>query len=162
MMKIGETFDTDRQTRALAQRLGYAGLIPFAIGAGVVWAQPAQLSGAAIADITLWVLFYGAVILSFMGGAQWGSALRTGRFDRLMISVVPALVGWLAVVPSGIIPGFSPDMPVRFLILFCSFVGLMVSELIAREWDGWYAGLRIKLSIGTISMLFLTILGLVY
>jgi hypothetical protein len=42
---------------------------------------------------------YAAVILSFLGGIRWGIALRTesARPAALVLSVVPAAIGWLAI-----------------------------------------------------------------
>lgn len=162
MQVIHETVDTDRQLEAMATRLGYAGLIPFAAGAFLVWARPPFLSPGFISDMVFWTLIYGAVILSFMGGATWGSALRTGRYGRMVPAVIWALIGWAAMVPSGMLAGFAPDASARFLILFFAFTGLAVSELLAQEWGGWYTRLRIKLSVGTLLLLLLTMLGLSY
>lgn len=77
-------------------RLGYAGLLPFVLGAALLWlvrpdAHPyvaAALSG------------YAAVIVSFLGGIHWGLGFRARPADpsRFVWGVVPSLVAWLAVV----------------------------------------------------------------
>jgi hypothetical protein len=93
----------------LAIVLGVAGLIPFvvcglgAVGYDAAWA--ARNMAALIA--------YGAVILSFLGGVHWGFALGgaapvatvptggrlvTAERARLVLGVVPSLVGWLALL----------------------------------------------------------------
>lgn len=82
--------------------LGGLGLLPFValslasgLAAGVIKATAVQA-----------LLAYGAVILSFLGGIHWGAEMtRAGlRTDRgldatpLMISVVPSLAGWAALL----------------------------------------------------------------
>lgn len=81
---------------ARAATLGYAGLIPFALGAiGALLLEDL--------DEAEWAarlsLYYGAVILSFLGGVHWGLVLRTrpARVSRVLaIGVVPGLVGWIS------------------------------------------------------------------
>ena len=50
---------------------------------------------------------YGAVILSFLGGIQWGLAIRNsdgnartrqGLTPILTVSIVPSLIGWTGLV----------------------------------------------------------------
>ena len=76
-----------------AHALGYAGLLPVAGAILMLLLQPAWATwtirlGAA----------YGAVILSFLGGIQWGMALLAEdpavRIRRLCIGVMPSL--WAA------------------------------------------------------------------
>jgi Protein of unknown function (DUF3429)/Disulfide bond formation protein DsbB len=81
----------------LAQRLGYAGLVPFALLAALLWAVRAdwqELAGAALVG-------YGAVIASFLGGVHWGIAGQlpqpTARFHCVW-GVVPSLLGCLALL----------------------------------------------------------------
>ena len=79
-----------------AFRLGYLALLPFVVGAALVWivrpdAHPyvaSALSG------------YAAVVIAFIGGIHWGFGFREdGAPPRLFIwGVVPALVAWVAVV----------------------------------------------------------------
>ena len=79
-----------------ARRLGYAGLLPFVVGALLVWVVRADahayVSGAMSA--------YGAVIVSFLGGIHWGLAFRQAEppTPLLVWGVVPSLVAWLAVM----------------------------------------------------------------
>ena len=83
-------------TAPLAFRLGYLALLPFVVGAALVWivrvdAHPyvtAALSG------------YAAVVLAFIGGIHWGFGFREENApSRLFVwGVVPALVAWVGVV----------------------------------------------------------------
>jgi hypothetical protein len=81
---------------APARLLGPAGLIPFAGLAGLAFAgQP--WAPAALAA-------YGATILAFLGAVHWGLALRApaaeqgAAWGRLGLGVVPALIGWVALL----------------------------------------------------------------
>lgn len=73
--------------------LGAAGLIPF-IGLATL-VHLAEPAGAALAGRALGL--YGALILSFMGGAQWGLAVAAGerRLRPYAASVVPSLLAWV-------------------------------------------------------------------
>jgi len=90
---------------SLALLLGAGGLVPFlACGLGSVTA-----GGAVPADRALLALVeYAAIILSFLGAVHWGMALvgsgtaeRGGTESlRLALGVLPALVGWAALLVS--------------------------------------------------------------
>ena len=73
--------------------LGWLGVLPFAAFALSAATGGVLPPGTAMSGLVL----YGAIILSFMGGAQWGLAMVTSRSDpnamraRLAISVLPAL-----------------------------------------------------------------------
>jgi hypothetical protein len=86
----------DTSLPAPARLLGPAGLLPFfglavAIWAGLPWAAPALAA-------------YGATILAFLGAVHWGLALRApegergAEWGRLGLGVLPALVGWVALL----------------------------------------------------------------
>ena len=77
--------------------LGLAGLIPFvALAVQVAAGRPLdpRMTGPALYAL----LIYGAVILSFLGGIQWGlavaSADRSDAWRRYGLSVLPSLVAW--------------------------------------------------------------------
>ena len=82
-----------------------AGLIPFLACAALVWILPYPWNAFAL-DVQL---YYGAVVLSFLGAVHWGLAMAgTGAgkegaaaactWTRLGWAVAPALVGWLSVI----------------------------------------------------------------
>lgn len=128
--------------------LGIAGLIPFiaipvlvAIGADV-W-MPDTLKG--IATIPALIL-YAAVILSFMGGVQWGNAIRLSDaepatdFRRYAISVLPALLAWTATLL---------DARTGIAVLGVGFVVLLAYDIWtvrAGEMANWYETLRLGLT----------------
>ncbi len=88
---------TDQRT---AQLLGYLGLVPF-VGLVILVVLDVPLAGV---DAATALSAYAALILSFLGGISWGLAIAaTGLTDRarrdlFLVSVIPSLVGWLALL----------------------------------------------------------------
>jgi hypothetical protein len=136
-----------------ATLLGFGGVLPFAFGAIVAWFSPSVFPGAFATYMLLWVLIYGAVILSFMGGARWALAMlsdgATGTpMSGLLTAVTPALLGWLAAVPAQLLPVPMPYW-LRFSLLAAGFIGLWAEDRIgvARgEAPAWYGRLRTRLT----------------
>ncbi|HUO23847.1 MAG TPA: DUF3429 domain-containing protein [Caulobacteraceae bacterium] len=127
-------------TPPAALALGWAGVIPFlAAAAATVLGHPAW-GGEGV-----WRA-YGAVILSFMGGAQWGLAVgaegREGQSQvrRYGVSVLPALGAWLSVALA----------PREALILqlggFLALLGYDLWTIRIDQAPSWYGRLRIRLS----------------
>ncbi len=83
-----------------AQWLGYAGLLPF-LGLALALAADIRLPGINPATA---LTTYAAIILSFLGGVSWGLAVAGAvptaaeRRDLFLASVLPALIGWAAVL----------------------------------------------------------------
>lgn len=77
-----------------AHRLGYAGLIPFILGALLIWV----VSDEAYPYVTLALSAYGAVIVSFLGGIYWGVAFQqpVPPTRWLVWGVIPSLLAWVA------------------------------------------------------------------
>lgn len=125
--------------------LGFAGLIPFAAAALSQWLElPAFTPQMGLATGTA----YGAVILSFLGGIRWGTAMKTFGNERLDLelsgSVLVALAGWLSLALQ----------PVTGLCLLIA--GLLLQAL----WDvisvernhlpRWYGKFRMLLTAGAV------------
>lgn len=92
------------------------------------------------------LLAYGASILSFLGGIQWGLAVArpdgAGLAMRLALSVVPSLAAWLALL-----------LPVRpgLLVRAVSLAAVLAADLRAAQRGlapPWYPKLRLPLSGG--------------
>lgn len=83
----------------LALRLAYAGLIPFLLGALLVWLL-AGYQAEAHAFVTLALSCYAALIISFLGGIHWGLGMRqtVPSPQPFIWGVVPSLLAWVAVV----------------------------------------------------------------
>lgn len=81
-----------------ALRLAYAGLLPFLLGALLVWAVRSDVQ----AYVALALSAYAAVVLSFLGGIHWGLVMRQAAPSdparSLLWGVVPSLVAWPAAV----------------------------------------------------------------
>jgi len=124
--------------------LGLAGLIPFLGGIGL-----AALAEGASRGQALWALAtYGAVILSFLGAVHWGLALARDESPataaRLLLGVVPALVGWVALL----LP------PVTSLVLLASgILGTAAAETgAARRGLVGAAYLRLRWGLSLVAM----------
>ena len=143
--------DEERRVPHAAKWLGAVGAIPFVTAA---IAGP-FLSGSLEYPVFLALIAYGAVILSFLGGIQWGLSIATSRevnsddasFRRLGISVLPTLIGWLALL-------VAP--PVGIVILAIAFGLLLIVDLEASrkgEAPAWYPSLRWPLTVTVIASL---------
>lgn len=84
------------QPDAATLRLGYAGLVPFMLGALLLWLVRPDAHPYVAAALSA----YAAVIVSFLGGIHWGLGFRAQPADpsRFIWGVVPSLVAWVAVV----------------------------------------------------------------
>lgn len=124
------------RARLTAWTLTLAGLIPFVGCAALVLLTP---DGARVWIEPLTV--YGAIILSFLGGARWGRTMAGPEPDwlQLVLSNLPAVAAWLT---------FLPTVPDEFQLL------LMIFGLIAMlYWDlrtapVWYRNLRLTATGG--------------
>jgi hypothetical protein len=138
-----------RSTPVAARWLGLLGLFPF--GATVVASFIPALPLHSVALQAL--LAYGAVILSFLGGIRWGMAIvKTGRDDLLsplLISVLPSLLGWIALL----VPGSA-----GLSLLAFGFSALLLADLRLPMAPDWYGALRLPLSVGAISALMMGVL----
>ncbi|NGX15075.1 DUF3429 family protein [Wenzhouxiangella sp. XN24] len=130
-----------------AHWLGYAGLVPFvaALLGGLLGGAGQQ------AYFAQQFIAYGAVILSFVGAVHWGTALASGslRIMRLAISVLPALLGWAALL--------LPSQGAAWLLLG-GFVLLRAWEAtppVAATLPAWYRGLRTRLTVAVSVLLVL-------
>ena len=79
-----------------ALRLGYAGLLPFVLGAALIWIVRADAQPYVAAALSA----YAAVIVSFLGGIHWGLGFRAqpAEASRFVWGVLPSLIAWVGVV----------------------------------------------------------------
>ena len=80
----------------VATRLGMLALLPFALGAVLVWFVRADAHPHVAAALSA----YAAVVVAFLGGVHWGFGFtQAAPAPRLFVwGVVPALVAWVAVL----------------------------------------------------------------
>jgi len=127
--------------------LGLAGVIPFAWGALTVLMPSLSELGLRLLGPRFVgpyvMLFYGAVILSFMSGVLWGFATKAedGRAATgYALSVIPAL--WAFFMTGG-----GPEFAGTALIL--GFLGLLALDWYFWRWGlapAWWMQLRMLLT----------------
>jgi hypothetical protein len=127
----------------LASLLGYAGLIPFVSAALGIWLTPLAWRPFVLDAL----LDYAAVILAFMGAIHWGLAMRAEASDtraqlQLGLSVLPPLLGWLAIAGSPVMFAF-PLMLLAFIALYLADLRATKLALAPR----WYPALRTPLTL---------------
>lgn len=124
--------------------LGLAGLIPFVCSALLTLSDNADVQSFA----TMSLAAYGAVILSFLGGVKWGIALSDNNaltsWQPLILSVLPSIVGWLALLLPAIF---------MLIVLSAALVGqycLDNNSVQQQKLPIWYGKLRLILSCGAV------------
>lgn len=121
-----------------AQWLGYAGALPVPGLALLMWLLPDL-----VPRLGSYAISYAALILSFLGGIQWGLAIRqnTGHtVSRLVVSVLPSLWAWIALF----LPGTWP-----YFFLISGLWALLSYERTRKEAQipAWFTTLRLRLTI---------------
>ena len=128
-----------------ARWLGLLGLLPFVIMTFLAISD----TSAGIRDPHYVLRAYVAVILSFLGGIQWGLAIRNsdgnartrqGLTPSLALSVCPSLIGWT---------GLLAEESLGFGLLILGFALVLISDVRALNRGiapRWYLRLRYPLT----------------
>ncbi len=102
-------------TLSLARALTLLGAVPFVGLAASLWIAPAEYH----AQISIALVTYAAVILSFLGGIQWGvavalvaSAPKSAR-NIWLLSVIPSLLAWVML--------FIPSASIKLMVIISLF-----------------------------------------
>ena len=138
----------------ISRQLGYAGAVPFVIGA--IAALPFF---GIYRDYGIWLLLnYGAIIFSFMGGVHWGAAMLRGDLGikELGCSVIPSLISLLAVSLGG---------NLGLWLLLIGFVGLLYYDEFETKQGRvptWYPSLRRPLTCIVVSCLAIGGISVIY
>lgn len=145
---------------------GIGGLIPFT-------AIPVYMlsSGVYIPEMAFTSMAYSAVILSFIGGVRWGSAVSNPEvssqkillFHQLIFSfllqimnpnwknfttsIAPSIVGWMSLLVSN---------PIGTLLSISGFSLCLLQDMTSSQFPSWYKSLRILLSTVAICALLTT------
>ncbi|MFK8034188.1 MAG: DUF3429 domain-containing protein [Hyphomicrobiales bacterium] len=143
---------SNQEPSKLASWLGYTGLIPFVAAAIGTFVFRSDIETQVFLGTTL--LVYGAVLLSFLGGIRWGTALsirnRGDQMRQLCFSVLPTLLGWICVL--------LPSQSIALMILAIGFSGQLYFDLHSTAQEllpRWFGKLRIQLTVGAvISLIF--------
>jgi len=87
---------TATTTSRTAVSLGYLAVLPFAVGAALVWAVGVELRPVTSRAL----LAYCGIVISFIGGIHWGLvfARSSSAAGPLVWGVVPAIAAWLALL----------------------------------------------------------------
>lgn len=99
-----------------ASRLAYAGLIPFVVGAALVWLVHAEVRP----DVTLALAGYAAAIVAFLGGVHWGLAMRRDAPGPRSYAwaVVPPLASSVAIL----MPAYAGLVVLGTMLVVCYLV----------------------------------------
>lgn len=100
-----------------AARLSYLGLLPFVLGAGLLWLIDSPEPHAFVA---LALAAYGATVLAFLGGVHWGLTMNEHGEPPVARrwAIVPPLAGTLAVA----MPAYSGLPLVGMMLVVCYLV----------------------------------------
>lgn len=146
-MSVGDAASAPARIPSAALWLGPLGLIPFLAGALAPWLLPAER----LPEAGLALVGYGAVILSFLGGVHWGLAAPAGRPWQIGLSVLPSLVGWLALLVANL-HALGPAL----WLLAAAFAALLPGDLLAAGHGlapPWYPRLRLPLTLVAVASL---------
>ena len=122
--------------------LGGLGVLPFALCALLAMRSDGALNAVGLKAL----LGYGAVILSFLGGIHWGLAIgpaslgKTPSFGHLLVSVLPVLIAW---------PALLLPPAIGFILLAGAFITMFFVDVHASRKGlapSWYPRLRLPLS----------------
>lgn len=100
----------------VALRLGHAGLLPFVLGALLVWVVRPDVHPYVANALSA----YAAVIVSFLGGIHWGLGMRqtVPSPARFAWGVVASLAAWIAVV----MPAYAGLVVHGVMLVLCYMV----------------------------------------
>lgn len=135
--------------------LGLAGLIPFALAAGVIALRPSLPMGGFDLPLMgfghLVLLSYGRIILAFMAGVLWGFATKATSFWWYVASVTPAL--WV------FFTSFLPDSDedITLAIGFAALLALDWAFARAGLAPPWWMRLRVILTAVVLACLSVSI-----
>jgi hypothetical protein len=130
--------------------LGLLGLIPFFATLVAGQLAPSPYNGVAVTAF----FAYGALILSFLGGARWGFEIGARPegpgFFTLFFAIIPSLVGLVAAVSQYVAPLLGLG------ILMAGFVLMWLWDYATsggstRRWPLWYRPLRSALTLGAVA-----------
>lgn len=133
--------ESQHKAASLARWLGYAGLIPFIVGTvlligGHIGVRELALEG---------LIAYAAIILGFMGAVHWGRAMFVLADSEarvaFAVSVLPALVGWLATFLAARVA--LAGLAVAFAALYL-YDRATIGK--AEDRNDWYLPLRVRLT----------------
>ena len=138
----------------LAQALGYAGLIPF-VGLALALFVSAQSRHSSGPWLIIFMVAYGAVILSFVGALHWALCLQRDELGAgwLAWSVVPSIIGWAALCGVVVMNGSFSQQKWIVVGMATGFIAQLMADfrmrriLSASVWPDWFMRLRVNLTV---------------
>ena len=129
--------------------LSLAGILPFI--APVFWLYFANEDQGLIERAQLYIVTYGAIILSFLGGVRWGVAIHNNNTTHLLWSVVPSLIAWACLL--------APTLYQLPALTFGFFFQWLWDYQSTRQniMQSWFGRLRSFISICVIALFILSI-----
>ena len=127
--------------KAVTRSLGFAGLLPFyGFVAGAFWFEdyPQALSVQGF-------VLYSLAILCFLSGALWGQARASepaGQIWRLVVSN--------GVVIFAVASLLTAQVFLASVLLMLGYLALLWYERSVDEQRGWYAVMRLQLTLGVV------------
>lgn len=127
--------------QTLAIRLGFTGLLPFILLTLACWVVHPDWLGYFIKA----QLYYGIVILSFLGGVHWGVTIMAGGSDQeetkkaLIWGVIPTLIAWCSMI----------NMLFGFVVQVVGFIAAYkIDKRLYQSYSvpGWFINLRLQLT----------------
>jgi hypothetical protein len=144
------------QIPSTALLLGLAGLIPFLAGAASQWVALPLLTPEPGLKL---IIAYGAIILSFLGGIRWGTAIGPYDSRRQGMEFTASVLGSLA----GLAAVFIPPVP-ALTLLIAGFLmqGLWdVTSVEAGRLPSWFGKLRMLLTAGAVISLIAALVAVI-
>jgi hypothetical protein len=131
----------DELNQKLAIRLGFGGLVPFILLTVACWVVHPDWLGFFIRA----QLYYGIVILSFLGGLHWGVTIMAGGKDHeeakkaLIWGVIPTLIAWCSMI----------NMLFGFVVQVAGFIAAyQIDKRLYQSYGipDWFIKLRLQLT----------------
>ncbi len=121
---------------------GLLGLIPFLAPVMVILVRPDLAAQAAVVQA-----LYGALILSFLGGARWGLAVGSTKPDPVTISLsmIPTLIALATLV----LLAHAPRL--ELMALATALLAQWAWDLRAVSAPRWFGRLRTLLTLGALA-----------
>lgn len=166
MKEIRSQVDRGELKTRSARWLGFGGLIPFWSLPFIQFAEPAMGEDWVLA-FERWIVLYGAIIVSFMGGGRWAFRVfdvddrPSAVFGGFLGAVTPALIAWVIAGLPEIIGGYAFAMLPRLFL-----IALLLLVQLAQDWvhyrrggvPPWYFDLRLMLVTGATTPILAAIL----
>ena len=141
-MRLPGLSTTSERPPAVTWVYGLLGLLPFLAGAAAAALTAGELRAVAQIDL----LAYGALILSFLGGARWGLEIdrRPVRPAVIGASMTPTIFAFLVLIALGVATWL------RLVLMSTAFLAQWAWDVRSKDPPSWYPRLRHVLTAGAV------------